>query len=72
MTAMDATRVDTLAREIIIQYGLPFELVGVEPKNGGWQIVVRDQMRRVVQFTIPDTTAVRIREMIKAHLDDEA
>jgi hypothetical protein len=68
---MDAARVDSLAREIIVQYGLPFELVGVEAKNGGWQIVVRDQMRRVVQFTIPDTTAVRLREMIKAHLDEE-
>ncbi len=69
---MDTARVDALARQIIVEYGLPFELLEVQAESGGWRIAVRDQTRRVIQFTLPDSTAGRLRESIKARLDQES
>ena len=68
---MGAHRVELLVRDIIAEYGLACELVSVQVQDDVWQVVVRHNDRRVIQFEVPRGTPTQARELVKARLESE-
>ena len=62
-------RIERLTRDIIGDYGLAMEVVGVRHEPPNWQVIVRDATHRVLTIEIPDSSSVaRLREQLKDRL----
>lgn len=62
---MNGYDVESIARDVIIHYGLPFKFVSVNASgSGGWDISAQPGSGEVVRFTVADGRPVAMRVAI--------
>jgi hypothetical protein len=62
--------VESIARDVIVHYGLPFTLLSVIASSGGWDICARSGRGADVRFTVADGRAVAMRTRIHETLEE--
>jgi len=66
---MNASDVDSIVRDVIVHYGLPFTVVGVAESPAGWNIQVRAGTGGLLRFAIPHGRPTATRIAIQQHLE---
>ena len=70
---MDVHRIERISRDVITQYGLPFELVGVHAEGSHWRVVLHDSGRRMVEIDVAgDVAAGTLRALLKERMEAES
>ncbi len=65
---MNATEVELMVRDVIVQRGLPFAILSVNGSPAGWNVVVRAGTGGVVRFTLPGGRPIAMRTTIQEKL----
>jgi hypothetical protein len=58
-----------LSKGLIVDFGLPCDLVDVARSGSEWQISVKDGRRRVPRLTVVDAAPPSMRGSVKMHLE---
>jgi len=66
---VDGATVERLVRSLIVDFGLPYQLIGAERSNGLWEVTILDAQRRVRRFALHDSAPASMRASAKAQLD---
>jgi hypothetical protein len=66
---MNSSDVETIARDVIVHYGLPFTFLSVNASSGGWDISARPGRGDVVHFTVADGRPIAMRVAIHETLE---
>jgi hypothetical protein len=61
---MNVADVESIVRDVIVHYGLPFTLLSVIASSRGWDISARPGTGEVVRFTVADGRPVSMRVTI--------
>ena len=73
-TAVDDVSVKRLVRGLIVDLGLPCELLDVAWSESRWNVTIRDTRRRVLQLNVHDSAPASMRRafmtQLEALLDD--
>jgi hypothetical protein len=69
-TDMNATEVERLVRQVIVQRALPFAFVSVANAPPGWLVTVRAETGEVVKFALPDGRPVDMRTTVENFLEE--
>ena len=72
---MKARDVERIVRDIVADYGYPFDVLAVSDAPRGWQVSLRHRSeypRTVDHFHLEEAPLVRIRAAIKGALDDRS
>jgi hypothetical protein len=67
MTSRD---LEAIVRSVIIERGLPFDLLAVASSPPVWEIRLRHKTGGIVSVTVPDGRPVAVRVAIQEHLED--
>ena len=67
---MNGNDVESITRDVIIHYGLPFTFLSVSASSGGWDISARPGRGEVVRFTVADGRPVAMRVAIHETLEE--
>jgi hypothetical protein len=65
----DGQRVEQLARRVVADFGLPCTVVAVMRAEGGWEVAVRTEARRVVRVLIKGAGPAALRAAMKDALE---
>ena len=72
--AVDDVAVKRLVRGLIVDFGLPCELLDVVWSESRWRVTIRDSRRRVVQLNVHESAPASMRSafmtQLEALLDD--
>ena len=66
---MNDIDVETIARDVITHYGLPFTVLSVRASSGGWDISAQPRRGEVLHFTVADGRPVAMRVAIHETLE---
>jgi hypothetical protein len=66
---MDIVQVKSLARDVIVHFGLPFTVLSVSGSPGRWDFVVRAQTGGTIPFSVADGRPAFMRETIQKKLE---
>jgi hypothetical protein len=66
---MNATEVELLIRNVIVQFGMPFTVLSVNGSPTGWNVRVRAESGDVVRFTLIGAQPVSMRAAIQEKLE---
>ena len=69
-TFMNATEVERLVRNVIVEHGLPFTFVSISSAPPRWNVSVRAETGEVVQFQLPDGRPVDMRMTVHEILEE--
>lgn len=70
-SSMTSQAVAEIVRSVIVEGGLPFELLTVAAFPLGWEMRLRQHTRDVLVVTVPDGRPVAIRVAIQERLEAE-
>ena len=67
---MNATEVERLVRQVIVQRALPFAFVSVTSAPQAWLITVRAESGEVVKFPLRDGRPIDMRSTVEDTLEE--
>lgn len=60
-----------IVRSVIVERGLPFDLLTVAASPFGWEMRLRSHARNIVSVTVPDGRPLAVRVAIQERLEAE-
>ena len=70
-SSMTGHAVAEIVRSVIVERGLPFDLLTVAASPSGWEMQLRHHARDILLVTVPDGRPVAIRVAIQGRLEAE-
>lgn len=67
--AVDHVAVKRLVRGLIVDFGLPCELLDVAGSESIWSVTIRDSRRRVLQLDVHDSAPSSMRNALMTQLE---
>lgn len=68
---MTSEAFEAIVRSVIVEHGLPFDVLAVAASPVGWEMQLRNHGRNVVFVTVPDGRPLAVRVAIQERLEAE-